>query len=325
MAYKPSLSGTLAVVVTDRKEAAYWYLKSAEQGDEESIEAIARHYVRGEYIEKDLVQAYVWFSLLQQRMHHNYTYFDAVTEEMSEAQIAEARAIAEEKKKTLPKSKPKISMGVFCLRRILLDLQYSRTCDRYKRMPMDLEEAYFWLKLASLDPNHKNLGSASDVASKLSQEQRLKGNKRAREWKPAEMSTLLTDKELMDKSLETLHEKQDYTEAAKIMKTAAQKGYTPAQEQMGIFLSSESDLGYNSSSADDFISKSLDKINDYIVENSKQPVSKQTLETENNSYQAPYGCPEISVLWSVYYKDTIEDIIERRLEIPGEPQWESCF
>jgi len=83
-------------VAEDFAEAALWFERAARQGYVEAQESIALQYGLGEGVEFDPVKAYAWFALAAAGMsEHGPEGVRLMAEAMSEAEIAEAVALAE--------------------------------------------------------------------------------------------------------------------------------------------------------------------------------------------------------------------------------------
>jgi len=82
----------------DEAEAAVWYRKAAEQGASGAQLMLGRLYLRGAGVPKDVVQAYMWINLaaaqgLNEMSAAARIQRDALEEDMTPAQIAEAQAM----------------------------------------------------------------------------------------------------------------------------------------------------------------------------------------------------------------------------------------
>ena len=79
-------------------EAAKWYRKAADQGDSSAQFYLGLMYAGGEGVPKDSVQAYMWFNLsaAQEKSENGKAAKnrDAIAASMTQAQIAEAQALA---------------------------------------------------------------------------------------------------------------------------------------------------------------------------------------------------------------------------------------
>ena len=82
----------------DYKAAAALYRQAADRGDPVAQLNLGDYYSRGRGVERDLVQAYFWLSLsMAQGRKWPATRRAAITPLMSDAQIAEAEALLEER------------------------------------------------------------------------------------------------------------------------------------------------------------------------------------------------------------------------------------
>ena len=84
-------------VPQDYVEAVAWYRLAAEQGHAGAQNNLGAMYYNGEGVPQDHVQAHMWLSLAASRGHDKArNNRDAVAEEMTREQIAEAQRLARE-------------------------------------------------------------------------------------------------------------------------------------------------------------------------------------------------------------------------------------
>jgi len=81
----------------------YWYRLSAKQGNDLAQRRLGLMYERGDGVERDYVQAYMWYSLgAAGGANRGAARKDSLTKQMTPEQIAEAQKLAQEWK---PKGK----------------------------------------------------------------------------------------------------------------------------------------------------------------------------------------------------------------------------
>lgn len=81
----------------DYAEAAKWYRKAAEQGNEAAQWDLGALYAKGQGVTQDYIAAHMWFSLAAaQGDEMSREERDRVAKAMSPAQIAEAQRLARE-------------------------------------------------------------------------------------------------------------------------------------------------------------------------------------------------------------------------------------
>ena len=94
--------------MTDHAEAVKWFRKAAEQGHISAQYRLGLRYVRGRGVPKNIVQAYMWWSLAALEGHQKAGGFrDSAARMMTPDQIARAMQLVQEwlanhKKKRLP-------------------------------------------------------------------------------------------------------------------------------------------------------------------------------------------------------------------------------
>jgi len=71
-------------VKQDLKQAAHWYRKAAEQGSVASQIHLANMYIWGEGVEKSDLEAYKWYSLAYIHLNLERTFWDKVSEWLTE-------------------------------------------------------------------------------------------------------------------------------------------------------------------------------------------------------------------------------------------------
>ena len=84
-------------VAQDDAEAMKWYLKAAEQGDDEARHGLGVMYKEGQSVSRDYVQAYMWLDLAAKKGHEEAKEDRAVVRgKLTKDQIAEAEGLARE-------------------------------------------------------------------------------------------------------------------------------------------------------------------------------------------------------------------------------------
>jgi TPR repeat protein len=84
-------------VLRNRTKAVNWWLKAAEQGHVYAQSWLGFMYFQGNGVTRDLVKSYMWYTIAAlPRFEERAAGRDAAIAEMTEAQIAEARRLAQE-------------------------------------------------------------------------------------------------------------------------------------------------------------------------------------------------------------------------------------
>lgn len=206
--------------------------------------------------------------------------------------------------------------AVMCAQMIYVEMrEMAKNCPEPLGIPLNLEEAYFWLGLVpSPGPNSKLAASERHrVEKQLTSEQIELINNRIKAWKPVkeEMSKdvvnpsqekasqyfprLVENLSVQEKAEQGdaeaqfelaanfehgLRVQKNFFEAEKWYLRAAKQGYAVAQYSLGKLYAA----GGGQMTDEEFISMmdmAIDRINDFIVKNNPTPITKEQLEEKN--------------------------------------------
>lgn len=81
-------------VAKDYTETVKWYRKAADQGDASAQLSLGRMYEKGAGVPQDLVQAYMWISLIKTNNRYSAQSLDRIAAKMTPDQIAQAKRLA---------------------------------------------------------------------------------------------------------------------------------------------------------------------------------------------------------------------------------------
>ncbi len=155
-------------------QAAVWYRKSAEQGNADAQSVLGTLYRKGQGVPQDYAQAALWWRkaaeqgemFAQSFLGDAYNLGRGVPKDYTQAAVWYRKAA--EQGEPLAQSD--------------LGLLY----EEGKGVPQDYAEAYFWLDLAVAQETQEeletDLGYRNDAAKKLTPEELMKVQERARKW-----------------------------------------------------------------------------------------------------------------------------------------------
>ena len=155
-------------------EAAVWYRKAAEQGNANAQSVLGNLYSKGQGVPQDYAQAAIWWlkaaaqgeMFAQASLGSAYARGRGVPQDYTQAAVWYRKAAEQ--------GEPEAQSD--------LGLLY----EEGKGVPQDYAEAYFWLDLAVAQETQEEKGTDSesrdDVAKKLTPEELVKVQERARKW-----------------------------------------------------------------------------------------------------------------------------------------------
>lgn len=314
---------------------AHWCLKAAEHGNIWAAPLLGKIYDEGIGVPRDAPQAFMWHSINPD----DFEALDDLTKRMTPEEVLKGKQLLAAWRDKVAKGEVADARrgdraGVLCLWTMFTELKASlQQCPSAPGPKQDLPEAYFWLSLAAADKSDSQVeAQRHSLGKRLTQEQRFAVDLRVKAWKPkvgmsAYGSTGGAGASGDDGGLA----KQDGDQALNRYLLSAEQGDRSAQVALGNLYSSESDGGMSDEALIKELDSALDKIDNYIVANSPDPVTKSDLIKKANDYRLPYGClgSQGAKQRANHFKgippEEFKSDIERALAVPGKPQMEPCL